>query len=70
MTIDDMIERLMELKSQHGNIEVVRAPCDSCLLYRFPRLEQRECFGQSHYMNYANTPIEGDERKSVIVITN
>ncbi len=69
ITIDDVIERLNELKSHHGNIPIVIADQSSQRLFcGGMRMEHRVVYGQDFYVNFADTPITGDKAIGVVVV--
>lgn len=69
MTIDDVIEKLNELKSQHGNVPIVIADQSSHKLFcAGMRMEHRVVYGQEFYRNFADTPITGDKAIGVVVV--
>ena len=69
ITIDDVIERLNELKSQHGNVPIVIADQSSQRLFCGKmRMEHRVVYGQDFYVNFSDTPITGDKAIGVVVV--
>jgi len=69
MTIDDMIDVLMEKRSQlSGNTEIVIADQSSRRLFcRSIEIDTKTVYGQNHYENFSDSPISGDEPLKVVV---
>jgi len=69
MMIDDVVEQLVALRSQYGNIPIVIADQSSRSIFcGGMKLEHRVVYGQDFYQNFADTPISGDKAIGVVVI--
>ena len=68
MTIDDVIEKLNEFRSQYGNIPICMVD-QSChrVFYAGTKMEHRIVYGQDFYKSFADTPIAGDKAIGVVV---
>ena len=69
MKIDDVVEQLVALRSQYGNIPIVIADQSSSKLFcAGMRMEHRVVYGQEFYNNFSDTPISGDKAMGVVVV--
>tara|TARA_R110002096_G_scaffold412832_2_gene613406 strand:+ start:1407 stop:1631 length:225 start_codon:yes stop_codon:yes gene_type:complete len=69
MKIDDIVEQLIALRSQYGNISIVIADQSSSKLFcAGMRMEHRVVYGQEFYNNFSDTPISGDKAMGVVVV--
>lgn len=69
MKIDDVVEQLVALRSQYGNIPIVIADQSSRSIFcAGMKLEHRVVYGREFYKNFADTPISGDKAMGVVVV--
>jgi len=70
MTIDDVIERLNELRARHGNVEVtIRDQSHTGIFTKGMHMEHRIAYGKLNYMTYFDAPTSDDVKIGVVVLS-